>query len=144
MVTGRNATVDAKLASPSTTISFMKCRILSILVDSVGDQSALDQWRRRTQPYLFAGHNGKSDSLFADGHVKALSPIQTMSSVDVTAGGGSGGGTVNMWTRSGLPFTQDPNFTGRAGVPGYLDHGTWSGNMLQMIQQTSKFLSRLS
>lgn len=48
---------------------------------------------------LFAGHFGMSDYLFADGHVKALRPFQTVTGVE------NGGSPVNMWRRDGLPYT---------------------------------------
>ena len=51
-----------------------------------------------TQPW-FNGHLSTSNYLFADGHVKAMKPLQTLS----TAEGGSG--TKNMWTRDNSVFT---------------------------------------
>jgi len=47
---------------------------------------------------LFAGHNGMSNFLFCDGHVKALKPLATLD----TAEGGSG--SVNMWTIDNGPL----------------------------------------
>lgn len=44
---------------------------------------------------LFSGHLGTSNFLFADGHVKALKPLATIT----VAEGGSG--SVNMWLRNG-------------------------------------------
>ena len=46
-------------------------------------------------PALFAGHLGTMNTLFADGHVKSLKPLQT-----ITAFMG-GGGSINMWNRFG-------------------------------------------
>ena len=44
---------------------------------------------------LFAGHLSTMNVLFADGHVKSMKPLQT-----VTTGMG-GSGTYNMWNRLG-------------------------------------------
>ena len=55
---------------------------------------------------LYAGHGGKSNYCFADGHVKALQPLQTVSSVNIT-----GGGAVNMWTRDNANFTDSGDIT---------------------------------
>lgn len=46
---------------------------------------------------LFAGHNGVSNYLFVDGHVKAMKPMATINNDD-----GSG---VNLWDRENKPFT---------------------------------------
>jgi prepilin-type N-terminal cleavage/methylation domain-containing protein/prepilin-type processing-associated H-X9-DG protein len=48
---------------------------------------------------LFAGHTGRMNCLFADGHVKALRPLDT---IDSTAGGKS---PVNMWTYDNSLFS---------------------------------------
>lgn len=48
---------------------------------------------------LFAGHTGRTNYLFADGHVKALYPFQT---IDPSCGGSS---AVNMWTYDQSVFT---------------------------------------
>ena len=63
-------------------------------------------WWDGPPSYLFAGHTGHSNYLFADGHVKALVITQTLATQD--------GGTadVNMWSRNAKPFT-DPVFAGR-------------------------------
>ena len=47
---------------------------------------------------LFAGHTGRANCLFCDGHVKAQAPLQT-----VDAGEG-GSGPVNQWTTDNSPF----------------------------------------
>jgi prepilin-type N-terminal cleavage/methylation domain-containing protein/prepilin-type processing-associated H-X9-DG protein len=136
-------TIDAKIVSPASTISFIES---PYPVDywSFATVNNLGFWDSGVQPYLFAGHNGKSDFLFADGHVKALDPIQTMSTND------GGAGSVNMWSRDGQSFDSDPSFAFR---DGYLDHNPvgyvapnttgqlngWATNMLAMIQQTKKF-----
>ena len=49
-------------------------------------------------PSLFAGHLSTMNVLFADGHVKTMKPLQTMS----VASGGSG--STNMWSRFGTEF----------------------------------------
>jgi prepilin-type N-terminal cleavage/methylation domain-containing protein/prepilin-type processing-associated H-X9-DG protein len=48
--------------------------------------------------FIWAGHLETSNYLFADGHVKALRPFQTVSAAD--------GGTAsqNLWTRDGTSF----------------------------------------
>jgi prepilin-type N-terminal cleavage/methylation domain-containing protein/prepilin-type processing-associated H-X9-DG protein len=48
---------------------------------------------------LFAGHFGMTNYLFVDGHVKALTPFQT-----VTASEG-GSARTNFWRRDGKPYT---------------------------------------
>lgn len=53
---------------------------------------------------LFVGHLSTMNVLFADGHVKSMKPLQTIS----TAMGG--GGSVNMWSRFETPFP-DNNWT---------------------------------
>lgn len=47
---------------------------------------------------LFAGHTARANCLFCDGHVRALSPLQT---VDAAEGGS---GTVNLWTTDNSGF----------------------------------------
>ncbi len=47
---------------------------------------------------LFVGHMSTMNCLFVDGHVKAMKPLQTIT----TASGGSG--TINMWSRFGTEF----------------------------------------
>lgn len=47
---------------------------------------------------LFAGHTGRSNYLFCDGHVKALQPLQTVDT------GEGGRGSVNMWTTDNSGF----------------------------------------
>lgn len=46
---------------------------------------------------MFAGHNGVTNFVFADGHVKAMRPLATMNADDGTGN--------NMWDRENLPFT---------------------------------------
>jgi prepilin-type N-terminal cleavage/methylation domain-containing protein/prepilin-type processing-associated H-X9-DG protein len=48
---------------------------------------------------LFAGHTGRGNFLFLDGHVKAMKPLQTL---DVQDGGSA---DTNMWTNDGSSFT---------------------------------------
>ena len=49
-------------------------------------------------PALFSGHLSTMNTLFADGHVKTMRPLQTIS----TTMGGSG--PLNMWSRFGTDF----------------------------------------
>ena len=57
-------------------------------------------------PALFVGHLSTFNALFADGHVKSMKPLQTIS----TTMGGSG--SINMWNRQGVDFT-DPTYVTR-------------------------------
>ncbi|MCW3058959.1 MAG: prepilin-type N-terminal cleavage/methylation domain [Capsulimonas sp.] len=50
-------------------------------------------------PVLYAGHTGQINLLFVDGHVKSMKPLQTIP--NDSANGFLGGGTVNMWDRTG-------------------------------------------
>ncbi len=50
------------------------------------------------RPALFFGHLTTGNQLFADGHVKSMKPLQTISA----AMGGTG--TINMWSRSGINY----------------------------------------
>lgn len=136
-------TIDNKIVQPASTISFIE---MPYPVDywSLPTVNYLGSWDSGIQPYLFAGHNGKSNFLFADGHVKALFPIQTMSTND------GGAGSVNMWSRDGQSFDADPAFAYR---DSYLDHDPvgyvapnnsgqlngWATNMLAMVKQTQKY-----
>ena len=67
-----------------------------------------------TNPFLFGGHLNTANFLFADGHVKALKPMATISGAQLdTAGrpGMGGSGSINMWARDGLNYTdQAPNY----------------------------------
>lgn len=49
-------------------------------------------------PALYFGHMGTANFLFADGHVKALKPLQTVSPVM------GGTGAINMWNRFGTNY----------------------------------------
>jgi len=54
-----------------------------------------------TDPFgrsFYAGHNGFSNLLFGDGHVKALRPLATLSQRD------GGSGSANLWTADGRDF----------------------------------------
>ena len=51
---------------------------------------------------IYAGHTSFSNYLFSDGHVKAMRPFATL---DTTAAGCSGSGTVNMWTYDSSDFS---------------------------------------
>ena len=59
-------------------------------------------------PTLFAGHLSTMNALFADGHVKAMKPIATISTVM------GGSGTVNMWDRRAIDNYTDTSYTSRA------------------------------
>ena len=48
--------------------------------------------------HLFIGHFQRTNYLFGDGHVKALSPFETISAAD------GGTGSINLWTRDNADF----------------------------------------
>ena len=50
------------------------------------------------QGNLYAGHTGRVNFLFMDGHVKSMKPLATLD----TADGGSG--PINLWTNNNKPF----------------------------------------
>jgi len=86
-------------------------------------------WAGGPVSLLFAGHTRHSNYLFADGHVKALNPIQTLAVAD--------GGTAsdNMWSRNGDAFSS-ATFTGRNS---WLTIGSsFQGNALATIQHTQQ------
>jgi prepilin-type N-terminal cleavage/methylation domain-containing protein/prepilin-type processing-associated H-X9-DG protein len=58
-------------------------------------------------PALFAGHLGTMNCLFVDGHVKSMKPLATI----MPSQGGTG--SVNMWNRYGLNWT-DATYLPRA------------------------------
>ena len=62
------------------------------------------------RPALFNGHLTTGNYLFADGHVKSMKPLQTIS----VAMGGSG--TINMWDRTGADYAASrPAVNGTSG-----------------------------
>ena len=107
--------IDSKILSSSQMIavtetiepnySFFDVAAYSILgtPDPI-DCGVANSWNR-WGGCLFAGHSGRTNYLFADGHVKALLPLQT---IDATVGGSS---LVNMWTYDQSTFT-GPNILG--------------------------------
>lgn len=50
-------------------------------------------------PTFFAGHLSTMNVLFADGHVKSMKPLATLST------GMGGNGNTNMWSRFGTDYT---------------------------------------
>jgi len=48
---------------------------------------------------MFAGHTGRSNFLFLDGHVKSMKPLDTLDKQD------GGNASTNMWTNDGSSFT---------------------------------------
>ena len=58
-----------------------------------------DQGGFTKAPAMFVGHLATANYLFADGHVKSMKPLQTVSA----AMGGSG--SINMWDRTGADYT---------------------------------------
>ncbi len=93
-----NSASQAQMEQPSQTIS---------VVEFEGSYS---DYRVTNAPFwgitwagpgslMFAGHTGRANFLFLDGHVKALKPLQTL---DVADGGMA---DTNMWTLDGSSFT---------------------------------------
>lgn len=68
-------------------------------------------------PGLFAGHTGQMNLLFTDGHVKAMRPLQTITTVM------GGSGAVNMWDRH-----DEQNYTDATYAPRVLDMLTQATN----------------
>lgn len=98
--------------------------------DAWGFAVADDLWVGGPVGWLFAGHTRHSNYLFADGHVKALAPFQTLAKAD------GGFADDNMWSRNGDAFSS-PTFTGR-NVGGWLSTGTYQGNALATLQKTEQ------
>lgn len=63
-----------------------------------GSSKPLPTQASGSNPALFAGHLSTMNVLFADGHVKSMKPLSTIST---TMGGG---GTTNMWSRFGTDY----------------------------------------
>lgn len=99
---------DSKVVSPSEMIevtetiepnyTFFDIAAYSILGTPTYYDCGVESWNRWAH-CLFAGHIARTNYLFADGHVKALMPAQTL---DITAGGSS---PINMWTYDQSTFT---------------------------------------
>ncbi|MBC8136149.1 MAG: DUF1559 domain-containing protein [Fibrella sp.] len=123
-ISNAGCTADASLVAPSSTI---------VLVESGTDWDAWDfaiasqgLWSGGPTPWMFAGHARQSNYLFADGHVKSLSPLRTLA----TADGGSA--STNMWTTTQLPFSDAPY----SNQSSYLDGGTYQANALASLKKT--------
>jgi len=85
-------------------------------------------WSGGPESLIFSGHTRHSNYLFADGHVKALTPSQTLAVAD--------GGTAsdNMWSRNGDAFSS-ATFTGRNS---WLSTGTFQSNAVAAVQASEK------
>lgn len=59
---------------------------------------------------LFAGHNGFSNYLFVDGHVKSMKPLSTL---DITDGGSN---AVNLWRYDNDTFIHHQQLDNAAGI----------------------------
>jgi len=123
-ISNPGCTTDAKIASPSSTIS---------IVESGTDWDAWDfqvasqgLWSGGPTPWMFAGHAGNSNYLFADGHVKAMRPMQTLDTGD------GGAGSVNMWTTTNVAFNQAPY----SNQSSWLDGGTYQANAVASLTKT--------
>lgn len=98
-VTGISVPVTlAGLQTPSSTLEIVEATStfseLSVTKLGYFDQCS----DSGTYGCLFAGHTARANCLFCDGHVRALSPLQT-----VDAGEG-GSGSVNLWTTDNSSF----------------------------------------
>ena len=125
-ISNAGCTSDSKVSSPSSTI---------VMVESGTDWDSWDfevaaqgLWSGGPTPWMFAGHARHSNYLFADGHVKALSPLATLA----TADGGSA--TTNMWTTTQLPFSGAPY----SNQSSYLDGGSYQANALASLKKTAQ------
>ena len=125
-VSGAGCTIDAKIASPASTISFVESGTDWDAWDFEVAESGL--WSGGPTPWMFAGHAGHSNYLFADGHVKAMTPLQTLDQAD------GGAGQVNMWTSTNLPFNGPPY----SNQSSYLYSGTYQQNALASLQKTAQ------
>ncbi len=93
----------AMVDSPAQTIAVMEMfnvPFVNFVVDYVGG-SWTDSAAGRTYTYyentLFTGHNGTSNYLFADGHVKAYRPSQTYA-------------PINLWYRDNSPISSNGRY----------------------------------
>ena len=81
------------ISAPSSAIT-----VLEMTANTWDFVITLDAGHNDFDDALYAGHLASSNYLFADGHVKALRPLATIS----TAMGGTG--SVNMWHRAALDY----------------------------------------
>lgn len=81
------------VSSPSTAIT-----VIEMTANTWDFVITLDNGHNDFDDALYAGHSTLGNYLFADGHVKALKPMATISS----AMGGTG--AVNMWQRDGIDY----------------------------------------
>ncbi len=81
------------ISAPSTAIT-----VIEMTANTWDFVITLDAGRSDFDDALYAGHLSLSNTLFADGHVKSLRPMATIS----TAMGGTG--SVNMWRRDALDY----------------------------------------
>jgi prepilin-type N-terminal cleavage/methylation domain-containing protein/prepilin-type processing-associated H-X9-DG protein len=93
----------AMIEAPAQTIAVMEMRgvpFVNFVVDFVGGRWT-DPASGRTYTYyentLFTGHSGRSNYLFADGHVKALRPSQTYQ-------------PINLWYRDNAPISTNGRY----------------------------------
>jgi prepilin-type processing-associated H-X9-DG protein len=105
-----NGAFPTQYGSPINIASFNSPSQLIALVENNGTAGGnggwnLDPTNSGHAGALFAGHTQNSNWLFCDGHVKALHPFGTLSTLD--------GGTAssNYWVRNGVAFSDssDPN-----------------------------------
>lgn len=91
----------ASFDAPASTISVLESGLIA--TDFRANDSFYDNGAALAdagnKPCIFSGHLSTGNYLFADGHVKSLRPLQTISA----AMGGSG--TVNGWDRNGVNST---------------------------------------
>ncbi len=83
----------SQITSPSTAIT-----IVEMTANTWDFVITLDGGHNDFDDALFAGHSRLSNTLFADGHVKSLAPMATISSAM------GGVGAANMWTRDASDY----------------------------------------
>ncbi len=81
------------VSSPSTAIT-----VIEMTANTWDFVVTLDAGHNDFDDALYAGHMTMGNYLFADGHVKALKPMSTIS------GAMGGSGSVNMWHRDGADY----------------------------------------
>jgi prepilin-type N-terminal cleavage/methylation domain-containing protein/prepilin-type processing-associated H-X9-DG protein len=102
----RGVVTMADYVSPAQTIGIVEstARLSDFNVDA-GSGTIFSQAPRPDDdswPWgcLFLGHGGLSNYFFMDGHVKAMKPMNTLSTVD------NGAGTVNLWHYTNESFVE--------------------------------------
>jgi prepilin-type N-terminal cleavage/methylation domain-containing protein/prepilin-type processing-associated H-X9-DG protein len=125
-ISNAGCTTDSKVSSPASTIAMVESGTDWDSWDFEVAESGL--WSGGPTPWMFAGHAGHSNYLFADGHVKALTPMATLDQAD------GGSAQVNLWTTTNIPFSQPPY----SNQSSYLYSGTYQQNALASLRKTAQ------